>query len=35
MFEVLRPYVADTSGRAVQSVGVRPLDCSNGGFEFR
>lgn len=35
MFAVLRPYMADLSGRAVQTVGVRPLDCSNSGFEFR
>jgi hypothetical protein len=35
MFAVLRPYVVDPSGRAVQSVGVRPLNCSNSGFEFR
>jgi hypothetical protein len=35
MFAVLRPYVADPSGRAVQSEGGRPLDCSNSGIQFR
>lgn len=31
MVAVLRPYVADPNGRAVQSVSVHPLDCSNKG----